>query len=48
MGADIGRDITWDDVRAKRDQFLKNSDSEITDGKIYNFECSHLIWQFQR
>lgn len=31
MGTDIGRDITWDDVRAKRNQFLKNSDSEITD-----------------
>ena len=31
MGIDIERDITWDDVRAKRNQFLKNSDSEITD-----------------
>lgn len=31
MGVDVGRDITWDDVRAKRNQFLKNSDSEITD-----------------
>jgi hypothetical protein len=31
MGTDIGRDITWDDVRAKRNQFLKNSDSEVTD-----------------
>ena len=31
MGVDVDRDVTWDDVRAKRNQFLKNSDSEITD-----------------
>lgn len=31
MGVDIERDITWDDVRAKRNQFLQNSDSQITD-----------------
>jgi len=31
MGLDIDRDLTWDDVRAKRDTLLKNSDSEIVD-----------------
>lgn len=31
MGVDVHRDLTWDDVRAKRNTFLKNSDSEITD-----------------
>ena len=31
MGIDVNRDLTWDDLRAKRNQFLKNSDSEITD-----------------
>lgn len=31
MGLDIERDVTWADVRAKRDQLLKNSDAEIVD-----------------
>lgn len=31
MGIDVDRDLTWADVRLKRDNFLKNSDSEITD-----------------
>jgi len=29
MGLDVHRDITWDDLRAKRDMLLKNSDSEL-------------------
>ena len=31
MGLDIERDVTWSDVRAKRDMLLKNSDSELVD-----------------
>ena len=31
MGIDVERDLTWDDVRAKRDSLLKNSDAEIVD-----------------
>ena len=31
MGLDVDRDLTWDDVRAKRDMLLKNSDSELVD-----------------
>ncbi len=31
MGLDIERDVTWADVRAKRDILLKNSDSEVVD-----------------
>lgn len=44
-GTEIGRELTWDDLRAKRELFLKNSDAEVTDDMPQSLKDKFTVYR---
>ena len=45
FGTEIDRELTWDDLRAKRATFLKNSDAEVTDDMPQSLKDKFTVYR---